>query len=387
MIFENNMTFANRVNKDYSKMFAQRGNPIGGTYTVRKPPQYTVTQGNAIDIQDSTDESVAITFGEPEHVAFTFSSSELTLNIGQFADRYLKSAVSELANRVDFTGMQLYRDIYNTVGTPGTVPAALLTYLNAGVKLENEAAPMDDMRYMCLNPLSQATILDALKGLQQSSTEIAKQYKKGVMGTTIGFEWCMDQNVNVHTIGVLGGTPLMNGATASGASTLVTDGWTASVATRLKRGDVFTVADVYGVNPRNKQSTGQLRQFVCTADAASDGSGNMTISISPTIYSTGARQNIDALPADGAALTVFGAASTVTPQNLAFHRDAFTCAMVELEMPSGVDFAARKTNPETGISIRVVRQYDINTNFFPCRLDIQYAWTTLRPELACRVAA
>ena len=368
-------------------MFAQRGNPIGGTYTVRKPPQYTVTQGNAIDIQDSTDESVAITFGEPEHVAFTFSSSELTLNIGQFADRYLKSAVSELANRVDFTGMQLYRDIYNTVGTPGTVPAALLTYLNAGVKLENEAAPMDDMRYMCLNPLSQATILDALKGLQQSSTEIAKQYKKGVMGTTIGFEWCMDQNVNVHTIGVLGGTPLMNGATASGASTLVTDGWTASVATRLKRGDVFTVADVYGVNPRNKQSTGQLRQFVCTADAASDGSGNMTISISPTIYSTGARQNIDALPADGAALTVFGAASTVTPQNLAFHRDAFTCAMVELEMPSGVDFAARKTNPETGISIRVVRQYDINTNFFPCRLDIQYAWTTLRPELACRVAA
>jgi hypothetical protein len=261
-----------------------------------------------------------------------------------------------------------------------------LTYLNAGVKLDDSATPMDGMRYMCLNPIAQATIVDVLKGLFQSSEQIKKQYMMGQMGTAIGFDWMMDQNVNVHTNGAYSGTPLTNGVPANGATTLVTDGWT---STSLKKGDVFTIGTlgngVVAVNPQSRQSTGALQQFVVTADI-SDTSGNITIPISPAMYSSGPLQNVVALAADGQAITIVGATGVSTPQNLAFHRDAFTLVMADLEMPGGVDMAARKSDPETGVSMRLVRAYDINNDLFPCRIDVLYGWATLRPELACRIA-
>jgi hypothetical protein len=207
------------------------------------------------------------------------------------------------------------------------------------------------------------------------------------MGTAAGFDWLMDQNVNTHTVGPLGGTPLCNGVPTSGATSLITDGWTASAAARLKQGDVFTIANVNSVNPQSRQSTTQLQQFVVTADVSSDGSGNLTAAISPAITSSGAFQTVDALPVDNAALTIIGAASTQTPQGLAHHRDAFTLAMADLPLPQGTDMAARVSDSQLGMSIRMIRDYDISTDKFPCRLDVLFGWATLRPELACRVQA
>ena len=207
------------------------------------------------------------------------------------------------------------------------------------------------------------------------------------MGTAVGFEWYMDQNVNTHTVGPLGGTPLVNGSTATGATTLVTDGWTASAAARLKKGDIFTIAGVNHVNPQSRQSTGTLQQFVVTADVSSDGSGNLTAAISPAIKTTTAFQTVDALPADNAAITVLGAASTQSPTGLAHHKDAFTLAMADLPLPKGTDMAARVSDDQLGMSIRLVRDYDITNDKFPCRLDVLYGWATLRPELACRIQA
>ena len=389
MVLENNLGMARKVNRQYDSMFARSGAKIGNVTNVRKPVRYTVASGPTLQIQDATETSVAVPLQSQRHVDFTFSSADLTLSIDLFSDRFIKPAVAALANQIDFDGLTLYRNVYQSVGTPGTTPAALLTYLQAGVKLDDSATPMDGMRNLVINPLAQATIVDALKGLFQSSTQISSQYRQGTMGQAIGFDWMMDQNVNVHTVGTYAGTPLTNGAGVEAAATLVTDGWSSGAST-LNVGDVFTIGTtsskgVYAVNPQNRQTTGQLQQFVVTA-TTSDTTGDMTIPISPSLISTGAFQTIDALPQDGAAITVVGTTGVTTPQNVAFHRDAFTLVMADLEMPSGVDMASRKSDPQTGVSMRCVRQYDINNDLFPCRIDVLYGWATLRPELACRIA-
>ena len=199
------------------------------------------------------------------------------------------------------------------------------------------------------------------------------------MGMAGGFKWSMDQNVNAHTIGAHGGTPLVNGASQSGAS-LVTDGWG---ATSLNKGDIFTIAGVFGVNPQSRQSTGELQQFVVTADNAD--AGDKTIAISPAIVTSGAMQTVTAAPADNAVITVLGVASTSAIQSMAFHRDAFVMGCADLQLPQGVDKAARVSDKQLGLSVRMVRDYDINNDKFPCRLDVLYGWKTVYPELACRI--
>jgi hypothetical protein len=386
MVLENSLTFTKQVNREYDDQFAKSGAKIGDTVNIRKPVRYVGRNGQGLSVENSVESSVPLTLSNQWGCDISFSTKDMTLSVDQFADRFLKPAIASVANAIDYAGMQLYRDVYNTVGTPGTTPSALSTYLDAGVKMDNEAAPRDGQRAVVLNPQGQATIVGNLTTIFNPNKTISDQYLEGTMGSAVGFKWSMDQNVATHTVGALGGTPLVNGTTVSGATTLVTDGWTAAAATRLRRGDVFTIAGVFAVNPQNRQSTGQLRQFVATADAASDASGNLTVSISPAIISSGQYQTVTALPADNAAITVLGAANTVTPQNMAFHRDAFTFATADLLLPGGVDMAARKRNSNLNVSMRMVRAYDINTDRLPARIDVLGGWATLRPELACRIA-
>jgi len=374
------------VNRQYSSKFAIEGAKIGTVINARKPPRYVGRTGTAIGVEDATETQVPVTLTTQFGVDISFSSADLTLSISDFSNRFIKPAIATIANKIDFDGLQLFKTVANSVGTPGTTPNSLLTYLLAGVKLDDNSTPMDGERSCIVNPLMQATIVDALKGLFQSSTEIKAQYEKGMMGTAAGFDWYMDQNVGVATIGPQGGTPLVNGASQSGSS-LIVDGFTAAAASRLVKGDVFTIAGVFGVNPQNRQSTGALQQFVVTAAVSSDAAGNATIPIFPAITLTGAFQTVTALPADNAALTVVGAANTVSPQGMAFHKDAFTFVSADLQLPRGVDMAARVSDPETGLSVRMVRQYVIATDQFPCRLDILYGWKELYPENACRIQA
>ena len=384
-VLENNLTFTKGINRQYDSKFGVEGAKIGTVLNVRKPPRYIGRTGTAISIEDATETQVAVTLDTQFGVDITFTSEDLALKIDDFSQRFITPAIATVANKIDTAGLALYKDVYNSVGTPGTPPTALLTYLEAGVKLDNSSAPLDGQRSVVVTPLMQAKIVDALKGLFQQSSALATQYRKGTMGTAAGFDWLMDQNVNTHTVGPLGGTPLVNGSTSSGATTLVTDGWTASAASRLLKGDIFTIAGVNGVNPQSRQSTQLAQQFVVTADVSSDGSGNLTAAISPAITSSGAFQTVDALPADNAALTIIGAASTQTSQGLAHHKDAFTLAMADLPLPQGTDMAARVSDSQLGMSIRMIRDYDITTDKFPCRLDVLFGWATLRPELACRV--
>lgn len=382
-VLVNNLTFAKGVNREYDDSFWKKGAKKGTTVNVRKPPRYVGRSGATMSTENSVETQVPVVLDTQFGVDIEFSSQDLTLSIDDFSSRFITPAMATIANKIDYDGLQLYKKIYNLVGTPGTTPATAAAVLAAGQRLDEEAAPRDKNRGMYLNPAANAGLVGGLTGLFNNQQKIGKQYDSGNMGAAFGFNMSMDQNVATHTNGPRGGTPLVNGATQSGTS-LITDGWTAAAASRVKEGDVFTLAGVYAVNPQNRVSTGVLRQFTVTADGSSDGSGNLTISISPSITASGQFQTVDALPADGAALTFVGAASLQYPVNMACHKDAFTLATADLILPRGCDMAARE-NYE-GISIRLVRDYIIDTDLMPCRLDVLYGWKTIYAELATRLA-
>lgn len=394
-VLENQLTFANKINRDYDDQFAQSGAKIGDTINIRKPPRYIGRTGQALQVEDSTETSVPLTLSTQFGVDIVFTTKDLTLSIDKFSERFLKPALATVANKIDYDGLQLYKTVANFVGTPGTTPNALLTYLTAGVYMDNEACPDDGLRNLCLNPIAQATIVDALKGLFNPTGQLSTQYIKGRMGEAAGFDWYKDQNVAVHTVGAQGGTPLVNTANQTG-SALVTDGWSNSTKVLVK-GDIITLGvlasgtGVQSVNPQSRQVTGQLRNFVVTQDVTSDGSGNATINIFPALTpavngNSVQFQTVDVSPADNCVINVWGTAGKASPQNLAFHRDAFVLGTADLLLPKGVDMAGRVSDKDTGLSVRMVRAYDINSDRLPCRLDVLYGYAGIYPELACRIA-
>jgi hypothetical protein len=394
-VLENNLTFTTKVNRQYDDKFGVEGAKIGTVLNVRKPPRYVGREGQALSIESAVETQVPVTLNHQFGVDIQFSSQDLALSIDDFSDRFLKPAVSTVANKMDYDGFQLYKKVANTVGVFHTVPTALLTYLQAGVKLDDNSCPIDGDRFAVLNPLMQATIVNALTAFLNPVPEISRQYRRGEMGEAAGFTWAMDQNVPVHSIGQLGGTPIVTVANQTGSS-ILTSAWTSAAANRLKEGDIVQIAGVFGVNPQSRQTTGALQDFTITADADSNGSGLLTMPIYPPIVTAGAFQTVTASPAASALISVFSTAAAgqaamvalaTSPQGLAFHRDAFTLASADLPLPRGVDMAARMSDKQLGVSMRLVRAYDISTDNFPCRLDVLYGWASLRPELACRVCS
>lgn len=393
-VLKNQLNFTRKISRKYSREFAIDGKKIGDTLQVRKPPRYIGRRGPALQVEDITQTSVPVVIDQQYGCDINFTSKDRELSIERFSEDILRPAVSTIANMADADGTAQYKNIANHVGLPGTTPAALLTYLQAGVALDNSACPMDGRRYLCITPQMQATIVDALKGLIEKGSAIATQYEKGKMFDAAGFSWNMDQNMQTHVVGPLGGAPQVDLAGQTGSS-INTKGWTGAVAARLKRGDIITIAGVFQVNPQSRQSTGVLQTFTVTADFASDVAGKGALQISPPLTPQGQQQTVSASPADSANIVVFPlangtsstAASTSTPQGLAFHPDAFTFACVDLELPRGVDMAARIMDPDLNISMRLVRAYDVNQDKYPCRLDLLGGWATLRQELACRISA
>src|SRR5262245_12896058 len=143
-ILENNLAFTKRINRQYDDKFAIEGAKIGYVVNARKPVRYVVSTGQALSLQDATETQVPVALTTQDHVDFQFSSADLKLSIDDFGDRFIQPAVAALANKMDFNGLQLYKQIYNAVGTPNTNVTDLLTYLLAGVKLDNNAAPQDE---------------------------------------------------------------------------------------------------------------------------------------------------------------------------------------------------------------------------------------------------
>lgn len=396
MVLENELTFTSEVDRNYDDQFALVGAKIGNTLNVRRPGRFIGTTGPALNVEDFNETSVPVTLDTQFHVDTQFTTQDLTLSLDAFSDRVLKPAVAAIANKIDFDGLTMARlRTANIVGAAGTPPTSLLTYLTAGAYLDAEGAPRDGRRSCIVEPFTGATIVDSLKGLFVPNDKIGQQYSKGMMGRdSAGMNWKMDQNVSAQTFGSFAGTAVCATTTATG---FLTTGWaststisiTSTGAVSLKAGDVITIDGVYAVNPQNRQAYGsnRLRNFVVQADASGTGA-TFSVVVSPAVISGGQFQNVS-IPSTSATATVnfFNKTGAVSPQNIVMHRNAFTLASADLELPDGVHFAGRASDKDIGLSIRVVRQYTINNDSIPTRLDVLYGWAPLYPELACRVAS
>lgn len=392
-ILENTYNAMIHINSEYSDQFEFGGTVLGQTLSIRKPPRYIGRLGQAASIEAITETYVPLTLSYQRGVDTQVSSQNLTLDIDNYRKRVLEPQIVRLSNLIDQDVCNLAQGLNNFTGVPGTTPTALSTYLAAKTKLDSLAAPMDGGRCMFLNPAAESSIVDNLKGLFQASAEIAEQYKTGMMGRSIGFDWYMDQNIYVHTVGTLGGTPTVTTTPTNGATSIVTGSWT---TTTLNAGDVVsfisTTTPVNSVNPQSFQSTGLPAQFV-NLTTQSDSTGTITIQTAPAFISSGNQQNITNLPAGTTPVFVFDTAAAnfstisgkVSPQNLAVHKDFGTLAMVDMPLPGGTDKAYRAASRKSGKSIRVIRDYVATSDQWIQRLDVLYGVAVLRQELGVRV--
>ncbi len=389
---KNKLAFTKNVSKEYSSEFAQKGAKVGNTINIRKPDRYEVTSGAALVIQDSVNRSIPLVLDQHKHVGMAFSEVDRTLSLDKFTELFIDPAVSAIANAVDAACLAAaYKKIYNCVGVPSATvyPSTLKGFTQAKAKIAMGGGDISALTAL-VNPDVEASLVNGMVGYFNSQKEISKQYEDGVMGYAAGSKFMMSQNMPMHTIGNTIGTPVMNGATLEGATSLAIDGWTSDTAGVLKAGDVITIAGVYAVNPQTRQSTGALAQFVVQADVDSGAStGPSTVTIDRAIYASGKMKNVDALPLTEAAVKIFGEVTSlkniVHPQSLVFHKSAFALGCADFELPDAGVKASRAVDPESGLSLSMCSQFDIVNYRTIHRLDFLYGFNTVYADMAARV--
>lgn len=376
-VLHGKLFLARQVNRQYDASFAQEGGKIGSTLKVRKPNKYVIRTGKTLNAQDTSEDSVTITVATQVGVDMTFSTAELTMEMDDFSERIIEPAAAIVASNIENAIAARYVDVPNYVGTAGTTPASMLTVLQAGARLDDNLIPRDGKRRVALSPLAMATVVDAYKGLFQKSSAIAGQFETGLIeDMATGFKWgmCPVINPHVNSAGVVSGITV-NDAGISLGDTQVT---VTTTTTAYAAGTIVTFAGAYAVNEETKTAYAHLKQFVVTAATAT------VLTIDPPIYVSGPLQNVSAVPTNGGAVTVLGAASGSYPQHLAFHRDWLALVTADLEDVTKFGaWGAREVYD--GISIRLARQYDINSDNIPCRLDVLYGVKQLRGEMAVRI--
>lgn len=374
-VLHEKLSFVGTINRQYDESFAKKGAKIGDSLKIRMPNRYTVTTGATLVVQDTAEESQTLQVSTQKHVGMNFSTAELTMSLDDFSKRIIQPAISVLASDIENDVLtQSTKATYNCVGTWGTVPASYKVITDARARMNKFLAPKDNRRSLQLESDAMSSMADALKGLFQDSKEVAEQYRDGLIGRHGGFDWYENERVYAHATGTDHTTVTVNDASiASGDTTITTAGANVTVGT------VFTFTGVNAVHPETKADLGFAQQFVITAVDGNDWT------FSPAYITSGAKQNVTALPVTTEAITVFGTASQTKNQHLAYHEDAFTFATADLILPNGVDFAGREVMD--GISLRLVRQYDINNDTLPCRIDVLYGTKALRPEHACRITS
>jgi len=389
MMFKNNLLMGSKVGRIYQDEFVK----IGDTVSVRRPIEYVVTDGATMVEQDTTEGKFTVKVDKRKHVGMGFTSQDLTLTIDQFSERYIAPAVSQLAHQVDSDLCNTATSFNNWVGTPGTKITSFAGFVKAAERLDLLAVPQDN-RFAILSPSDNWGMVGAQTALYMEKLA-ASAYQEGELGMIGGVNTGTSQQVTTFTTGARGGSPQVNGANQNvtyltskdtNSQTLLTKGWSNSVSNLLTAGEVFTIANVYSVNPRTKISTGVLAQFVVTAAASSDGSGLSSLTITPAIITSGAYQNVNSVPADSANITLVGSANTGYAQNLMFAKNAIQLVTVPLIIDPAMTWASRATDPDTGLSIRIAKEYDITNDKIQTRLDIMYGVKALRTDAGVRLS-
>jgi hypothetical protein len=368
------------------------GYKVGSTVSIRRPWDPAIRSGRAMQVQDFIEGKVTFTVDQQKGVDFQFTSTELTLDISDLSERVIRPSMVNLVN--DITAdvfAEFYRGVYNWVGTVANTVDSFADFYKGPERLNEMAVPMAS-RSAVLSPADHAGMLGNLTGLYMSK-QASDAYERGDLPMIGGVKAYMSQVTPTHTVGPLGGSPAVNGANQNvtydaakntWTQTLITNGWTSAAANRLKKGDVFTINNVFMVNPKTKVSTGINQQFVVMEDANSDGSGNLTVTISPPIITSGQYQTVNAAPGATATISVRGTANTAYKQNLVYHKNAMALAFVPLELPEGAYRAARRS--WKGISVRVEPVRDGVNDISAWRLDVLYGRKLIDPRLATRLS-
>lgn len=367
--------FLGTINRQFDDSFGRSDGKIGDTLRIRLPSQYVRTQGSRVmDVQDSEQVKTAVTVATQDHVAMRFNSRELALDLDSFSKLHLEPAMATLISGVESDVLQgCTKLVYNQVGTWGTAPTDLAPFGAARAKMNQDLAPKDDQRYIQYDSVNMAGIVNNLKGLFHDSQAIKEQYREGMMGRTAGFDWYENERVWNQTTGTDHTTVTVNDAAiAAGDTTMTTAGANVTVGT------VFTIANVNKVHPETKTTYGIAQQFVITAVSGNDWT------FSPAWHASGPKQNVDALPVNGAAITLFGTASQTKTQALAYHKDAFTFVTADLPLMGAAEKCVRKTYD--GISLRVWQDGDIRNDEMLTRIDILYGYAAIRPQWASRIS-
>lgn len=401
MNLQSYLSVATNMSKEYSKYFGKEGNKVGATISAKKPQRFQTTNGLLYQPQPLANTKVTITADQVTGVHFEWDGVEKTLSIDDAQENYFKPAAIALAHDINAKAAQFVaQNTFNAVGIPGTTPTLMDTYLAAGDKIVQLGLPPEEDLVCIINRKFSSSFVIGQKTIFNPSPSISGNYREGaVFGDPLGYNWRRDQTIYSQTIGPLGGTPLVSGANQASdggnnaTGTLLTKGWTAAAASRLVVGDRFTLGTgatgVYSVHPQTRQSTGDLQQFVVVNAFSSDGSGNGTVTISPAITPSGQYQNVTASPLDSAAITVFGAAGTVSPQGILMHRNAFAFVSVPLATPEsgkGVMKSAISTDPQTGITLAMVQFFDGVNRIEGTRFDMLSGFAKLYPEMASVIA-
>ena len=382
-ILENNLVLTRNVNRQYDDSYAVEGAKIGTTLRIRLPDRALVTDGAALQVQDDNEQFTTLTVASQKHIGVNFTTAEMTMQLDDFAERVLKPRISQMAASIDADVANSFLNMFQSVGTPGTTPSTTAVRLAAQQKL-NESAAVMSPRYATVNPAANAALIEGMKGLFNPVSTISSQFKNGMFGEGIlGFdELNMSQSIKQFTTGSrTGAHSVTTTVSAQGTSTIAITG---TGTQTIKKGDVFTINGVFAVNPQTRESTGSLQQFVVTEDVAAVAGAYAAVKISPAIYTSSvALATVSSFPQAGDTITFLGGASTQYPQNLVYHRDAIAFATADLLLPQGVDMASRQVH--NGVSMRVVRQYDINNDRMPCRIDVLYGYSVIRPQMAVRL--
>lgn len=379
-ILHQKSTFLGNIDRQYDDSFAKSGAKINDTLRIRLPIKYTVRSGKTLSAQDTTEKNTSLQVSTQRGVDIEFDSEELTMSIDDFSRRHLQPAMTQLVADTERNVLEnVYKDVYNQVADPGNPIASTTTPITnvlEGARLLTENLTPYENRHLTTNTRDQSDMVSANTVLYNPAAALSRQYEDGkLQSNTLSYTSIFENTLMPrHTSGSDASGYDVNGGGQTGSTLTVQTG-----TGTFKKGDIITIADVNRVHPETKSDTGELQQFVVTADYAGGGGD---IAISPEIITSGAYQTVSGSPADTAAITKVGTAAQTYGISLGYHKDSFTFATADLIMPKGVDMASRKVYE--GISLRFVRQFDITNDTFPARFDILYGYKTIRPETAVR---
>ncbi len=385
MILKNKLQLLGNVNRDNEYLFAKKGMKAGNSVNLRYPARFLGRTGETYTPEAYTETSYSLTIRPLQGVDVDIPSTEWTLNLDDVKKRVLAPAAAQLANNIERDCLQIaYQAVANNVGTPGTPPTDIKIYNQARAILVNEGFPDSDENCVLITPDMQVNAASQLATVFNPQQTVNTAFKNGLIGQGYGFKWYETANLWTHISGTrvaTGGT--LSAAPANGATTISITGLTPTTGT-LKKGCTFTLAATNAVNPMTRASYGKLRKFAIQADTTLVAGAASNVPISPSIIFSGAFANVDAQPASNAALVFDAAASTQSPQGLAWSPQALTWACINQEQPDNADtFFA--TDAETGIQLRFARQWEGRSNNFINRFDVLYAFGVPYPTGAVRI--